>query len=276
MKKILTIITLLLVAATLFAQEATEPTYDLSYKFKAKEVQKSYAKIDINGQMNTMSQVMPYKSTFDGIMTQTTSEITKEGTAKNIISYDIKDIKSSDMSTSEMVKPKTIGFEMDPKGKLYNVLNEKGEVTQKLASATGIFPAKEVKVGETWDCITNVSGISLNAKSTLTEVKDSKDGKLATIITVIDTPLDVNQMMQLMGMSTAAWGAYDQMQVMAYCKGENKTIFNIDKGQSTEEKVQSQVYLEGSMYQQIIMQAQFQINYDKKLFTKEDLDKYAK
>ena len=276
MKKVLTIITLLLIAATLFAQEATEPTYDLSYKFKEKEVQKSYAKITINGQMNTMGSAIPYQSVFDGIMTQTTKEVTKEGHAKYIISYDIKDIKSSDMNTSEMVKPKTIGYETDAKGMFYNVLNEKGEVTQKMTSSTGIFPAKPVKVGDTWDCISNVSGITLTAKSTLKEIKEIDKEKYAVIVTVIDTPLDINQMMQLMGMSTDAWGAYDQMQVMAYCKGENETLFNIDKGQSTQEKMQTLVYLEGSMYEQIIMQAQFQINFESKKFTAEDYKKYAK
>ncbi len=278
MKKIITITLMLLIAATLFAQEATEETYNLSYKFKDKEIQKYYSKITINSKMTSMvmGQEFPYQSVFDGIMTQTTKEITKEGTAKNIVSYNIKDIQSTDTKTSEMITPKTIGFEMDAKGKVYNILNEKGEVTQKLAASTGIFPDKEIKVGDTWDCIANVSGINLVAKSAFKEVKEIDKEKYAVITTVIDTPIDMNAMMQLMGMSPAAFGAYDQMQLAAYCKGESETLFNIEKGQLAGEKMQTYVYLEGTMYEQVIMTVQAQINVEKKLFTKEDYQKYAK
>ena len=277
MKKILSIILMLLIASILFAQEETDKTYDLGYKFKAKEIQKFYSKITVNGKMVTMmGQESPYQSVFDGIMTQTTQEITKEGNAKNIISYNIKDIKSSDQNVSEMVKPKTIGVEINSKGKVFNILNEKGEVTQKFTSVAGIFPEKEVKVGETWDCITNVSGINLNAKSTFVEVKEIDKEKYALISTVIDTPLDVNALMQLMGMSKDAWGAYEQLQFAAYVKGKNDTLLNIDKGQKAEEKTETFVYLEGYMYDQLIMQGQFQINLEEKHFTAEDYKKYAK
>ncbi|MBQ0105513.1 MAG: hypothetical protein KBT47_05715 [Armatimonadetes bacterium] len=271
MKKLLLLLVIVMSACTLFAED----TYELSLKFKEKETVKNFSKLIINGEVTLIDKLLPYQSEFEGIMTEKTLEITKEKTAKKYITYNIKDIKTTNEKTSEIVKPKSIGLEMTAKGKITNFIDQKGKVTQKLENTADMFPEKAIKVGDTWECGYTSSGITLPAKSTLKEIKEIDKVKYAVINTVIDTPIDVNALMKLMNVSSTTLGAYDQMEMAAYCKGNSEMLFDIEKGTVKEEKFVSTLYLEGYMYGMTVAQGQYNINYEQKAFTAEDYKKYA-
>lgn len=272
MKKLLSVLLLILVSLCLYAEE--EAAYDLSLKFKENETVKSYAKIYVNGQHAMINSISPFQSMFDGIMTEKTKEITKEKTVKKIISYDFKDIKTSEQKAAETVKPKTIGFEIDSKGKLYSILDGEGKTVQKIKQSDFQFPEKPVKVGDSWTSINSISGVALTSKSTLKEVKEINKAKCAVIAIEIDTPVDINIIMQLIGVTSATLGAYDQLQFVGYCKGVGEITLDLDKGQIIEEKIDSVLSYQGGMWGQIAMQGQFKVQSHQKIFTAEDYKKY--
>lgn len=276
MKKTLAVLILLLAAISIFAEEAEEKTFDLSLQFKDKEIIKSYSKITVNGQSATMDKITPFKSLFDGIVSEKTIEITKDKTAKKILEYNFKDIQSANEKVSQMVKPKTIGFEIDAKGKFYNILDNKGQITQKVTGSSNQFPEKPVKVGDTWESNNSFSGITIKTQSTLKEVKEVGKKRFAVINIVIDTPIDISVLMQLMGVTSSSLGGYDQLQFLGYCKGNGEIVLDVDKGQMVRQKINTMLSYQGGLYGQVIMQGQYQVTSEQTQFTDADYKKYAK
>lgn len=262
MKKTIILFTLILMAGAIFAQD----TIDLNFKFKPKEIKKSNTIVDINGQMMFVDKQVPFKSKYNGIMTQETIEITKNNTFKNIIKYTIKDVQTNDVNNSEKVAPKSIGYEVDSKGKIYNVLNEKGAVTQKVNISTGQFPKDPIKVGDSWVSINNLSGITLSTQSTLKEVKEVNGKKIAVINNIINTPIDVMSLLQLMGLSQSSFGSYEGMDIKATCQGQGEILFDIDNGEITNETFMCNFYLLGTLYNYNVMQGQFQCQFKQELY----------
>lgn len=276
MKKTLAVLILLIAAISIFAEEAEEKTFDLSLQFKDKEIIKSYSKITVNGQSATMDKITPFKSLFDGIVSEKTIEITKDKTAKKILEYNFKDIQSANEKVSQMVKPKTIGFEIDAKGKFYNILDNKGQITQKVTGSSNQFPEKPVKVGDTWESNNSFSGITIKTQSTLKEVKEVGKKRFAVINIVIDTPIDISVLMQLMGVTSSSLGGYDQLQFLGYCKGNGEIVLDVDKGQMVRQKINTMLSYQGGLYGQVIMQGQYQVTSEQTQFTDADYKKYAK
>ena len=276
MKKTLAVLILLLAAISIFAEEAEEKTFDLSLQFKDKEIIKSYSKITVNGQSATMDKITPFKSLFDGIVSEKTIEITKDKTAKKILEHNFKDIQSANEKVSQMVKPKTIGFEIDAKGKFYNILDNKGQITQKVTGSSNQFPEKPVKVGDTWESNNSFSGITIKTQSTLKEVKEVGKKRFAVINIVIDTPIDISVLMQLMGVTSSSLGGYDQLQFLGYCKGNGEIVLDVDKGQMVRQKINTMLSYQGGLYGQVIMQGQYQVTSEQTQFTDADYKKYAK
>ena len=80
--------------------------------------------------------------------------------------------------------------------------------------------------------------------------------------------------LQVLDFPTDILGAYDQIEFSAYCKGENETMFNVTKGETTQSNDKLVFYLQGTLYGNVvILEGQFNVTYEQKAFTPEEYKK---